>query len=96
MVGAAAFLGVLGSGILRGVLIGAVISLLILLRNSARPQVTELGRVPGTDQFADIVRHPSNERVPKVFIFRSIGALLYFNIDSVRDRFFEMLNVRPD
>jgi sulfate permease, SulP family len=96
VVAAAAFLGVLGSGILRGVLIGAVISLLILLRNSARPQVTELGRVPGTDHFADMVRQPANERVPKVFIFRSTGALLYFNVDAVRDRFFQMLDNRPD
>jgi sulfate permease, SulP family len=34
------------------VLIGAVISLLLLLRGASRPRTTELGRVPGTDYFA--------------------------------------------
>ena len=37
-VAAAALLGVLGSGLLRGVLIGAVISLLLILRRGSRPR----------------------------------------------------------
>ena len=91
-IAAAALLGVLGSGMLHGVLIGAVLSLLILIRNAARPQTTELGRVSGTDYFADRVRQPANERVPGVFVFRSTGALLYFNAENVRDQFFATLN----
>jgi SulP family sulfate permease len=95
-VAAAALLGVLGSGLLRGVLIGAVLSILILLRRASRPPATELGRVPGTDQFADRVRNPENAREPGVFVFRHAGALLYFNVDHVRDRFFELLNERGE
>jgi len=34
--------------------------------------------------------------LPGVFIFRSDGALLYFNVDYVRDRFFELLDARTD
>ena len=86
-----ALLGVLGSGILRGVLIGAVLSLVLLLRRGSRPHTTELGRVQGTDYFADRLRHPGNERVPDVFIFRCDGPLLFFNVDYVRDQFFELL-----
>jgi MFS superfamily sulfate permease-like transporter len=95
-VAAAALLGVLSSGLLRGVLIGAVLSLLILLRRGSRPQTTELGRVPGTDYFGDRIRRPENERVPDVFVFRVTGAILYFNVDHVRDRFFELLNSRDE
>ena len=83
----AALLGVLGSGLLRGVLIGVVISLLLLLRRASRPRTTELGRVPGTDYFADVIRHPENERVPDAFVFRAEASLLYFNVEHVRDRF---------
>ena len=90
-VAVAALLGVLGSGLLRGVLIGAVISLLLLLRRASRPRTTELGRVPGTDYFADLIRHPENERIPGVFVFRGEGGLFYFNVEHVRDRFFELL-----
>jgi high affinity sulfate transporter 1 len=87
-------LGVLGSGLLRGVLIGAVISLLLLVRRAARPRTTELGRVPGTDYFADVVRHPENERLDEVFVFRVEAGLVYFNAEHVRDRFFERLAAR--
>jgi MFS superfamily sulfate permease-like transporter len=88
--------GVLCSGILRGVLIGAALSILMLLRRASRPGTTELGRVPGTDFFADLVRHPENQREPGVIVFRMEGAILYFNADHVRDRFFELLDQRND
>lgn len=87
----AALVGVLESGLLRGVLIGAALSLLILIRRASKPPTTELGRLAGTDYFADRVRNPENSREPGVFVFRSSGALLYFNVDHVRDRFFELL-----
>jgi sulfate permease, SulP family len=92
----AALFGVLGSGLLRGVLIGVVISVLLLLRRGSRPHTTELGRVRGTDYFADAIRHPENELLPDVFVFRVDAALLYFNVDHVRDRFFELLNARGE
>jgi len=95
-VAAAAILGVLGSGLLRGVLIGVVMSLLLLLRRASRPRTTELARVPGTDYFADVIRHPENERSPDVFVFRAESALLYFNVEHVRDRFFELLDARGE
>ena len=91
-----ALLGVLGSGLLMGVLIGAVLSILLLLRRAMQPPTTELGRVPGTDYFADRIRHPKNEVTPGVFIFRCDGGILYFNTEHVNDRFFHLLNERHD
>lgn len=91
-----ALLGVLGSGLLMGVLIGAVLSIALLLRRAMQPPTTELGRVPGTDYFADRIRHPINERLPGVFIFRSDGGLFYFNVEHVGDRFLELLDQRDD
>ena len=61
MVAIAAMLGVLGSGPVNGVLLGAAISIVLLLRQAARPRVVELARVPGTAYFADRLRHPENE-----------------------------------
>jgi SulP family sulfate permease len=88
--------GVMGSGILRGVLAGVVISVIILLRRSSRPHTTELGRVPGSDYFADRVRHPENLAVPGVFVFRADTELVYFNVQHVYERFLEMLGQRTD
>lgn len=85
IVAMAAILGVLGSGLLRGVLIGAVISLLQLLRRASRPHVALLGRIPGTRQFSDYERHPDNEWIAGVLIFRPEASLLYFNVDHICD-----------
>lgn len=80
-----AILGVLGSGLLRGVMIGAFISLIQLLRRASKPHVALLGRIPGTGRFSDRERHPGNELVPGVLIFRPEASLIYFNVDHIRD-----------
>ena len=87
----AAFLGVLGSGLLRGVLIGAVIALVQILRRASQPHVASLGRIPGTNRFSDLARSPDNEPIPGVSIFRVESSLMYFNIDYVRDSILERL-----
>src|SRR5216117_1479110 len=85
VVAIAALLGVLSSGLLRGVLIGAIISLVQLLRRASRPHVAFLGRIPGTRRFSDIARHPDNEPVPGALLVRVESSLLYFNAEHVRD-----------
>jgi len=85
VVAMAALLGVLGSGLLRGVLIGAIISLVQLLRRASRPHVAFLGRIPGTRRFSDMARHPDNEPIPGALLVRIESSLLYFNSDHVRD-----------
>ncbi|HVH57100.1 MAG TPA: SulP family inorganic anion transporter [Vicinamibacterales bacterium] len=92
----AALLGVLGSGPVNGVLLGAAISIVLLLRQAARPRVTELTRVPGTTYFADRSRQPDNESITGVLIVRCESALLYFNVEYVRERVFEILSRRED
>jgi len=96
LVAMAALLGVLGSGPANGVLIGAAISIVLLLRQASRPRVTELARVPGTTSFADLARHTEYERVPGVLVVRCESALLYFNTEYVRDHVLELLAARPD
>ena len=85
VVAMAALLGVLGSGLLRGVLIGAIISVVQLLRRASRPHVAFLGRIPGTRRFSDMARHSDNEPVPGVLLVRIESSLLYFNAEHVRD-----------
>ncbi len=80
-----ALLGVLGAGLLRGVMIGAIISLVQLLRRTSQPHVAFLGRIPGTRRFSDRDRHRQNELIPGVFIFRPESNLIYFNVEYVRE-----------
>ena len=76
-------LGVLGSGLLRGVMIGVVISILVLLRRASRPHIAFLGRIPGTPRFSDIDRHADNECIPHVLIARIESSVLYFNAEHI-------------
>lgn len=80
-----AIVGVLGQGLLRGVMIGAIISLVQLIRRASRPHVGLLGRIPGTRRFSDRERNPDNELIPGVLIFRPESSLVYFNMDHVCD-----------
>ncbi len=80
-----ALIGVLFLGILKGVLLAAVVSLLMLITVAARPHVAFLGRIPGSRRYSDADRHRDNETVPCVLIFRVEASLLYFNVDHVRD-----------
>jgi high affinity sulfate transporter 1 len=80
----AALVGVLLLGILKGVMLAAIASLLLLLARVARPHVAFLGRIPGTKRYTDLERNPDNELVPGAILVRPESALLYFNVDSVQ------------
>src|SRR3954447_14283403 len=95
VVAIAALLGVLSSGLLRGVLIGAIISLVQLLRRASRPHVAFLGRIPGTRRFSDRARHPDNELIHSVLIFRPESGLVYFNVDNVCDSILSRVRAEP-
>jgi MFS superfamily sulfate permease-like transporter len=64
-------------------MLGALISLVQLVRVSSRPHVALLGRIPGTRRFSDRDRHEANELISNVMIFRPESALIYFNVDNV-------------
>jgi high affinity sulfate transporter 1 len=92
VVAMATLLGVLTSGLLRGVMIGGLISLAQLLRAASRPHVAALGRIPGTRRFSDSERHTDNEKIPGVLIFRPEAGLVYFNVDHVCESILDRLH----
>src|SRR6266436_744558 len=95
VVAVTAFIGVLTFGLLLGVMIGAVISLVQLARVSSRPHVALLGRIPGTRRFSDCERHQDNQLIPEVMIFRPESALIYFNVDNVCDAILGRVHAEP-
>jgi len=80
-----AFAAVLVLGILKGVMVAVVVSLLLVIRRAARPHVAFLGRIPGTRLYSDLERNPDNEPVPGVLLVRVEASLVYFNVEHVRD-----------
>lgn len=86
-----AFAAVLLLGILKGVIVAVLVSMLLVIRRGAHPHVAFLGRIPGTSRYSDLERHPDNERIPGVLVFRVEASLLYFNVEHVRDALWQRI-----
>jgi SulP family sulfate permease len=80
-----ATVGVLAFGILKGVLLAAIFSILLLLRRASKPRIAVLGRLPGSDRFADSSRYPESEAIPRVLVLRVESGLFYFNAENVKN-----------
>jgi SulP family sulfate permease len=91
---AIAVAGVLLLGILHGILLAALASILLLLARASRPHVAFLGRVPGTHSYSDLARHSENEPLANLIAFRPEASLLYVNSGSVFETV--MARVRSD
>ena len=88
---AIALVAVLLLGILQGILLAALASILLLLARVSNPHVAFLGRVPGTESYSDMDRHPENEPLPGVIAFRPEASLIYVNADAVRESVMDRL-----
>ena len=86
-----ALFAVLLLGILQGILLAAAVSVLILLGRASQPHVAFLGRIPGTTSYSDLARHPENEQLPHVMVFRPEASLLYVNAEFVSQTVLERL-----
>jgi SulP family sulfate permease len=86
-----ALAAVLLLGILQGILLAAAASVLILLARASQPHVAFLGRIPGTNSYSDLARHPENDQLPHVQVFRPEASLLYVNAETVLQAVLEQL-----
>jgi MFS superfamily sulfate permease-like transporter len=75
----AALFGVLVLGLLKGVALGVVLSILILIRRVSRPATAQLGRLPGSDTYRDITVRPEAETIPGLLIFRFDAPIIFAN-----------------
>jgi high affinity sulfate transporter 1 len=92
---AIALAGVLLLGILQGILLAALASVLMMLVRASRPHVAFLGRIPGTARYGDMARHPENAPIPGVLAFRPEGSLLYVNAENVQEAVLARLASQP-
>ena len=86
-----AIAGVLVFGILKGVMISVIMSLILLIRRVSHPEVAVLGRIGNTGHFSDRIRHPDNILTPGIVIIRIESSLLYFNTESILEKINEHL-----
>ncbi|WP_422019071.1 SulP family inorganic anion transporter [Robiginitalea biformata] len=81
----ATFALTLGLGIVEGILLGVLFSLLLLVYRISKPHIAILGRIRGTDYFKNINRFSDDiEEFPEFLILRFDGQLFFGNKDYFR------------
>ncbi|WP_445664276.1 SulP family inorganic anion transporter [Fodinibius sp. AD559] len=72
-------------GIQEGILLGVVASMIHMLYKYSRPNVAELGIIPGTRLFKNLERNPEAEPIDGLMILRVDASFSFFNADFFRD-----------
>jgi SulP family sulfate permease len=91
-----ALVGVLIWGILTGVLLAAIVTLLLLIKASSKPNVAFLGRIPNTKRYSDLERHPDNEIIEGVLIVRIESSIFYFNTEYIKEQIWDKIHHESD
>jgi SulP family sulfate permease len=86
-----ALTGVLVFGLLDGLLLAALGSLIVLIARAARPHVVVLARDP-TGRFVNRERLSATSDIAGALVLRSAGAWVYFNIEHIRRQILELLD----
>jgi SulP family sulfate permease len=87
-----AFGGVVVLGILEGILVAVVITLLTILAAVDRPPVYSISRKPGTDVFRPFDDHTNDESFPGLLMTRTEGRLFFANVSWVIDKLWIMIH----
>lgn len=87
--------GVVGIGVMEGIGIGVMFSLILVLKASAFPDAAVLGQV-GPEEFRDLKRHPEAKAIPGVVVYRFSGILFFANCGAFRSRAEELIESSPD
>lgn len=95
-VAATALLGVLVLGMLWGIFLGIALSLSIAIGRSSDPHTEILGRMPGTDHYLPVDRHPQARVEPGVLVYRVDAELFYANASRIREDLVDRIDDRDE
>jgi high affinity sulfate transporter 1 len=82
---------VLFFGLLRGVLVGVILTLFDMLERVNHPYTAVMGQLPGSDRYVDLVESPECRPVEDVLIVRMEASIFAANAESVRRVILEKL-----
>jgi high affinity sulfate transporter 1 len=88
--------GELTLGVLQGIALGVVLSLLTLIYLASHLSGAELGQLPGTEAYRSVRRHPEAGTFPGLLIWRVGGDLFFASIGHMGAALRASLAARPD
>ena len=83
-------------GVLQGIALGVVLSLLTLIYLVSHPNGAELGQLPGSEAYRSVRRHPEAATFPGLLIWRTGGDLFFASIGHMSTALKASLAARPD
>jgi MFS superfamily sulfate permease-like transporter len=83
-------------GVLQGIALGVVLALLALIYQTSHPQSAVLGKLPDSEAYRDVERHPEAITFPGLLIWRIGGDLFFASINRVIVTLKAELRARPD
>jgi high affinity sulfate transporter 1 len=91
----AAFLGVALLGVLPGIAVAVVLSILNVFRRSWWPYQTRLGKVDGVAGFHDVRQYPQGAQLPGLVLYRFDAPLIFANSRTFREEITALANGTP-
>ena len=88
--------GELTLGVLEGIALGVVVSLLTLIYVTSHPHGAVLGQLPDTEAYRSVQRHPETITFPGLLILRIGGNLFFASVGHVSEALKASLAARPD
>lgn len=88
-------LGVLLAGVEAGVVFGVAFSLALLVWRASHPHLAVMGRIPGSEHFRNVLRHPEVECDPSQVIVRVDENLFFGNAEGIEERLFAIVAEHP-
>lgn len=82
-------------GVEAGLVVGVGLSLVLYLYRTSRPHIAEVGQVPGTEHFRNVLRHTVSVS-PKVLSLRVDESLYFANARALEDRVNEAVASHPE
>ncbi|MFT5141476.1 MAG: SulP family sulfate permease [Rhodothermales bacterium] len=82
-------------GIQEGIVAGIVASASAILYRLTRPQLVELGLLPGSTLYPELAREPDAVRLPGIYILRFEASFGFANADYIRDHILAQIDSSP-
>ncbi len=84
-------IGVMFIGVLQGIIVAVVLSVIYIFKRAWAPYSAVLGSTPDVPGWHDVQRYPDAEQVPGLLIVRWSAPLFFANANQFRDRIRELV-----
>ncbi|WP_395669547.1 SulP family inorganic anion transporter [Rhodoferax sp.] len=88
-------LATLAAGVELGLVVGVGVSLALFLYRTSRPHIAEVGLVPGTEHFRNVLRH-AVQTSPQLVTLRMDESLYFANARALEDRVNDAVAEHPE